>query len=806
MKLSIAWLRELVDFPVDLDEVTDRLTLLGLEVEGVDPVRLAFPGVRVGHVLEAGPHPGADRLILCQVATGSEVVPVVCGAPNVRAGLKVAMALPGSVLPGDVKIKKTRIRGETSMGMICSERELGLGQGHTGILELPDDYELGRELDAYLGYDDTAVEVEVTPNRPDLLSHLGVAREIAAFYRTEVRWPEAGADVSPVEEDRGYRVRILDGEGCPRFTARLMDGISVGVAPVWMRHRLVAIGQRPINAVVDASNYVLHECGQPTHVFDRSKLRGAEILLRKATAQEPFTTLDDVERRLDSHHLLVADTEGPIALAGIMGGANSEVDDSTTDVLLEVAYFDPRTIRRGRRSLNLVTDASYRFERGVDFELLPWASRRLGHLIQETAGGTPSNRLIEARGESLPAAAQFFVRASQVERVVGARLEAEEMAAILQRLEIPAKSASRDGAAGVEVLQPSFRHDLLEEVDAVEELARHYGYDRIPTVDKAPMLTPARRTPSERFRRRLREMFAGRGYHEVVASSFMRDGDLHALDLADDDRRRRTVEVLNPVAQGESRLRSTALPEMLRTVGRNRSRGYRGPIRMFQLSRCFVGRDSDPLPEEPEALVVVWNGAAHPPHFLEPVRPFDLYDALGEVEGLLASFGVAVSRAEEANEPYLRLGASAVLQASGGPLGVLGELSPVVARRFDLRDVTLVAELGLGALERALPGRRDYRPVSPYPPVKRDLSLVVTRTLEYRKILDRLEDVLGEVLESVEVFDLYQGPGLEEGEQALGIRLVLRSEKGTLKDKKVDGLLGRLLEDLHTRYGVRLRA
>lgn len=801
MKLSVQWLRELVDLPEDLDELTERMTLLGLEVEAVTPVRLTYPGVVVGKVLEATPHPNADRLRVCTVHDGSQELQIVCGAPNVRAGIDVALATVGAVLPGDFKIKKSKIRGEVSLGMICSERELGLGRMHDGILELGDAPEAGTPLDEVFGYEDTCIEIEVTPNRPDWLSHLGVARELAAHYRTEVRWPEVAAPVDWAESDGEWSAEVRDPAGCRRFLGRRIDGVTVGQSPLWMRQRLIALGQRPINSIVDASNYVLHETGQPNHVFDRAKLAGSTIVLRRAEAGEVLTTLDDEERTLDAEHLVVADAGKAVAVAGIMGGANSEVEADSSEVLLEVAHFHPQVVRRGRRALALSTDASYRFERGIDHELMPWVVQRLTHLILASSGGTAHAVGFEAQGEPRPEPARFTVRASQVRRVVGVEIPHTDMLGYLQRLQVPVEADGED----LLVTQPSFRHDLLEEIDAVEEIARLHGYDALPLPDRPPMLRPAERTRDELLRRRLRETLAARGYHEVVATSFQSDGDLDLLGLAGDDPRRDTLAVLNPVVKEQASLRSTALPEMLRIVDRNRRRGHQGPIRLFQVDRCFRRDAGGPLATESETLTLVWNGPAVPLHFQAPDAETSPYQVVGEVEALLDSLGIATRREAAEGEAYHRPGSGLRVTASELRVAGVGELHGRVADAFGVEGVVWVAELDLAVLDQALPGVEPYRPFSVYPPSRRDLSLVVPRTVAYAAVVETMHEVLDPLLESEAVFDLYEGEGIPADSRAVGVRLSLRSPSGTLKDSRVEALLAKLLDELERRHAIRLR-
>lgn len=807
MKLSLEWLRELVDLPDDVDAICERLTLLGLEVEEVEDFHLTFPGVVVGHVLEAKPHPDADRLQVCKVDVGGdEALDIVCGAPNARAGIHVAVATVGAVLPGDFKIKKGKIRGQVSLGMICSEKELGLGQGHEGILELAGDTAIGTPFDELYGVRDTVVEFEVTPNRPDWLSHIGVARELVAHYGGALRVPEVDADVAVAAEDEGWTIRIDDPEACWRFRGRLIDGVTVGPSPWWMRKRLLAIGQRPINAVVDASNYVLHECGHPNHCFDRDKIHGQTVIIRRAKDGESFTTLDDAARTLNAEHLLVADAQGGMALAGIMGGADSEVDDTTTKLLLEVAVFDPQVVRKGRRAEVLSTDASYRFERGVDHDAVPWASARLAQLIEKVAGGVVHDVVIEATGSRPARPEPFFVRHGQIERLLGVEVARDEVLRILAGLEIPAEATTEDGAEGIRVNCPSFRHDLVGEVDVIEEIGRHYGFDRLPENARVPMVAPARRGRGEVWRQQLRQAFAARGFHEMMGSAFAPEDDLDALGLAADDPRRRTVAVLNPVVQGESTLKTIAVPEMARTVERNRRRGWTGPIRLFQIARTYVARDGEALPEEKDHLVVAWSGPARPAHADETAREVDPYDALGDLSGVLGGLGVEAHPSVADGEAWMREGSAVALRSGDATLGVLAEIAPTVRRRLDVEIPVLVAVFDLDALVAASEVVVRAQPLSVFPPSRRDLSLVVPRGVRWAAIETTVAENSDGLLETLELFDVYEGDDLPAGTVAYGARLTLRSPKDTLKDKRVDKLIARLLKTLEDAHGIRLRS
>ncbi len=518
-------------------------------------------------------------------------------------------------------------------------------------------------------------------------------------------------------------------------------------------------------------------------------------------------TLDGQERKLQEGNLVIADGSGAVALAGLMGGQATEVSGSTHDLLLEVASFAPQTVRRMRRLLGMNTDASYRFERGVDPELPEWTQRRLALLITACCGGEASPRVFQGLGTRPPETTRFFLRVTQIPRVVGVEITVDEILEMMRRLEIPAEPGEENGIQGVWITQPSFRSDLLEEIDAVEELARLYGYDRIPMEARAPMLRPAERTPREVLRKQLRDHLAAAGFHEVAGSSFMEAADPDRLRLDEEDPRRRSVQVLNPLVSGEGHMKTHSLPECLRMVDRNLRHGWPGPIRLFELDRCFRARGEAELPTEPESLILIWAGPAEEAHYSREAREVDPADAWGELEVLLARLGLEDRLVRPvAAEPFESPGGSALIEAAGETLGRVGVLHPQVLRDFDLEGMVVWASLPLEALQRALPTARSYRPIPVYPPVRRDLSLVVPAGVSYGSVAGILSQLGGEILEDLEVVDLYEGPGIPEGSRAVGVRMVLRSDKGTLKDKRVDSLMAKMLDELGASLAVRLRA
>ena len=620
MRIPLEWLRDYVDIPVAPRVLAQGLTMLGTKIERLHVPSVDFDGVQVGKVLERQRHPNADKLSLCRVDVGGEELRIVCGADNVRAGLTVAVARVGARLAGDVKIRKSKIRGEISEGMICSARELGLGEESDGILELDAALQSGAVFTAGGGTATGAVlEAEITPNRPDCLALLGIAREVAALYETALKlppvWEEAGS-----KRPAPLRVEIESPEDCRRYLGRSFRGVRVAPSPPWLRARLESMGLAPINNVVDVTNYVLFETGQPIHAFDLQKLRRGKIVVRRARAGEKLRGLDGVERTLDAGILVIADGEGPVALAGIMGGADSAVQGTSTDLLLEVAWFRPDLVRNGRRQLGLDTEASYRFERQTDLEAVRWVADRATQLLLDVAGG----EVVEATEDAYPlqpAAVRLHLRAARANRLIGMTLTPAEIAALLGRLHIDASAVG----AGVDVRVPSFRRDLQDEIDLVEEVARMVGYDNIPSdvVPPAPLLHYT--SPRQALLGRLRALMVGLGYFEVRVSAFMERRDPELLGLGEEDPRRRAVCLRNPIVPTLDTMRTTLLPGMLRVLRHNVNRDAPN-LRLMAVDRVFqdVRGGEDGLPHETERLVALACGTSHPESWNEPSRPCDV--------------------------------------------------------------------------------------------------------------------------------------------------------------------------------------
>jgi phenylalanyl-tRNA synthetase beta chain len=817
VKISLNWLQDLVAWDCEADELAARLTMAGLNVEAVEEYQVALPGVVVGRVVEHGPHPNADRLSVCRVDDGTgEPLQVVCGAPNVRADLTVLLARIGTRLPNGLEIKKAKIRGVESHGMICSAREVGLGDDADGIVELETPDPPGTSADRLYGYRDTVFDLEVTPNRPDWLSFLGVAREVAALFGTKVQLPPAW---TPQRGDGGgVKVEIESFADCPRYTAHVLRGVGIAPAPTMIQNRLRAIGARPLNNVVDITNYVMFETGQPLHAFDLAMIAGERIVVRRVGRSQDVVALDGVMRRLEADDLVIADAQQPVAIAGVMGLQNSEVTETTTDLVLESAFFAPGAVRRTSRRLDLVSESSYRFEREADWEAVTYAARRAVQLLQEHAGAGKAVDWTDRYDPDRKRADAVPLRIAQVNRVLGAEIGLEEaverLTAYGLKVQPMGNPVERGGQApNLMVEAPSFRRDLHEEVDLIEEIARSHGYDRIDRPERfRGGAGGAVRIDVERTRR-LRQHLVSRGYFETVTSSFLNVAAFDRLGLSAEDPRRRVLSVRNPHHGGDVALRTLLGPSLLRVVRRNLNADCPVPLRLFQIDRVyrpdlatrgkFRRAEEERLPGEPTLLQLAVAGWEEPGTGGVPADLLELKGLLAELSALLR----VELRLEAVDlEPYLAPGAQWRIVGPGAEtIGAAGRIAPAVAERFEIEQAVAVAELAFAPL---LSGARtwDYRPYARYPAVKRDLSLVVPEGVAYRDVETAVREAGGPFLESVELFDLYRGKGVPAGFAAFGIRLKFRSQKGNLKGKTVDRAIADVATTLQRDLGVRVRS
>ncbi len=847
MNVSLRWLSDYVAHGLTPDQVSERLTMSGLEVEQAVATGPSLDGVVVGAVLDVQPHPDADRLRVCSVRLGDDAEPVqiVCGAPNVAAGQRVPVATVGTtlMLPArdgsglePVTIKKGKIRGQVSFGMICAQDELGLGTGHDGILVLDEAAPVGVPLADYLSPrgdlpGDTVLDIAITPNRPDATSHVGVARDLAALTDTALTLPEVDVPEAGGATADAVTIRIED-DGCARYAAVVVRGVTVGPSPDWLRERLEAIGVRAINNVVDVTNYVLHEIGQPLHAFDLATLADATVVVRGSRPGETVTTLDDLERKLPEGTLLICDGQRPVAVAGVMGGANSEVSDATTDVLIESAFFDPARIRRASKALSLQTDASYRFERGVDPTRQPWAAARAAALLAEVAGGTVQAGLVDQ--VAVPYTPRTVtLRPERVARVLGMDVPRDEIVRLLtaigfevtgdrgSTLEAFAQAALLGSAAaavgeaaeaGLAVTVPPFRPDVTREIDVIEEVARLWGYDRLPTpAATAVPLAPAGDTPSARLLGRVRQRLAALGFREVYTNSLVPAPTAQAFaDAAWTGIGGEPVETLNPISQEMSALRPSLLTGLVTVASYNQARGA-GALRLFEAGhvyrRSVAASDLVEGYHEHTSLVLSMSGPAHRAAWDADARPTDVYDLKGVVLDVLADLGIP-DVAETPRPAPDGLTAYALDLSSGGTrLGSLGRLADGVADQADLQSELFVAELDWDALASlaSRDGVTAYHPISRFPTVERDLALVVPQAQAAGPLLDTIRQSGAPLLQDARLFDVYHGTGVPQGHKSLAFTLRFGADK-TLRDKEVDGRVRRIVKTLEAQHGATLRA
>jgi phenylalanyl-tRNA synthetase beta chain len=791
MRVPLDWLAEFVDLPGD-QELVDRLNLGGFEDAEIETT---------------GPdlweqHPNADRLSLCRVDTGSgEPVDVVCGAPNVAAGQKVAFAPVGMRLPDGTKLGKSKIRGVVSKGMICSARELGLGDDHDSILVLDPSAPVGASASEVMRAGERAVEFGVTPNRGDSASLLGLAREVSALIGGEVRIPETAPEEMGAAASDAIAVSIDAPEGCHHYVARVVRGVRVGPSPEWLHRRLEASGIRSINNVVDVTNLVLLEFGQPLHAFDLAEIRGAWIGVRRAAVGEKLTCLDGETRELHPKDLVICDAERPIALAGVMGGADTEVGDDTVDVLIECAHFHPTVVRLTARRHGLQTEASYRFERCVDRQGVVRAADRAARLLAELAGGEVAAGTVEARGAAPAVSEEIQFEVARANRLLGTDLSVEVARGLLSRVGI----ACEEDAPGILTCHvPTYRNDLHVHQDLTEELARVYGYDRIPTAIPLAPLHPVEERSTWRLAERARDALAAAGLTEAVCLPFVPLGDCDALQLAADDPRRTQLTILNPIKEEEPRLRTTLVPSLLRVAHQNLSRQV-DSVRVFELSRIFLPIPGEGAPAEPLWLTAVltepqetglWEPKAPAPFF---------FRAKGLAERLLIQLGYVASLRGETRSPYLHPGASVAIEVEGQVVGAVGELHPEVAANFELDPACAVIELDLSHVG-ALPRRTArFRDVSRQPQARRDLAVLLDRGQPAGEVLAAVEKAAGADLISAELFDRYEGKGVPEGKLSLAFRLVFQRADRALTEKEVAKATDRVVRMLSHRFGGELR-
>lgn len=801
MIVTYNWLKEYVDIDLSPESLADLLTMIGLEVEGVHSVGGGMDDVVVALVEERAQHPNADKLSLCRVNSGKEVLSIVCGARNFKAGDKVALARIGAVLPGDFRIKRSKIRGSESFGMLCSEKELGLAEESEGIMILDPALELGIPLFDALGLKDTVFEIGLTPNRADCLSVIGVAREIAAKLGKRVKYPEFQLKESGAAITEKASVKVEDPDLCPRYTARYIGGCTIAPSPAWMVNRLNAVGIRSINNVVDITNYVLLEYGHPLHAFDFSFIGGGTVIVRRAGEGEVFTTLDGQERVLTGSDLTIRDAGKVIALAGIMGGENSEIRDTTCDILLESACFAPTAIRRTSKRLGMHTESSHRFERGADIQVLPSALDRAAGLIAELAGGTIAQGVIDVYPQPVDPRV-IAVRLDRIAQILGVGLSGDAVTEMFRNLEFSVTPAE---PGVLQVTVPTFRVDIEREIDLIEEAARLNGYENIPVTMPEVRLFSDRPSRHQRLGRRIRDILVAHGLSEVVNYSFINPKSLDRILLPQDDPRRNCVEILNPLTEEQSVMRTSLLPGLLETAARNASFRLLN-LHLFEMRRVYLANQERELPDEPVFVAGLMSGARDPEVWNRTTEPVDFYDAKGLLENILGSLAIERLKFEAVEpEPYFHPGKSCRVYSGEELLGLFGELHPTVQENYGFEKPVYYFELNF---EQLVTFSADVSSVSPpprFPDTFRDIAMLVGDEIASGAIVECIRGNRIPEMEGVEIFDLYKGSSIPAGQKSIAVRVRYRSNERTLTDEEVNRLHQRVVANLQKKINITIR-
>ncbi len=802
MKISLKWLGDYVDLKLAPKELAERLTMAGIEVKAVNTMG-GWGNMVVGEVLAVNPHPNADRLKLATVSLSGQQLTVVCGAPNIAVGQKVPFAHVGARLidghTGEVvRLESAKIRGILSEGMVCSEKELGISDSHEGIMVLPSEAPIGMPLSEYLG--DTIFDLEVTPNRPDCLCVIGIAREVAALTGQEVRSPKSDYEEEEQSIDALVSVNIASPDLCPRYCASLITGVAISSSPAWLQQRLKSYGMRPINNVVDITNYVMLEHGQPLHAFDYHKLKGQKIIVRRAEKGEAMTTLDEVERALDEDVLVIADGEKPVAIAGIMGGLESEVTDETTAILLESANFARATIRRGARRFQLNSEASLRFEKGLSRELPLVALKRATRLFQELANGKVVKGVVDVYpGKMKPEG--ILISTEEVKRLAGLEVGIDEIIRVLTSLGFECSqnviASEAKQSPQISVTTPYWRSDISCVADLVEEVVRIIGYDKIPTTMLSSTLPEQEPKPRLKLREKIRKIMVGLGFQEVLTYSLT---SLEKLQKLSPELGSEPLKVANPMTKEQEYLRPNLRAGLLTTLAHNQKVDEDG-IRIFEIGKVFLPRGNE-LPQEKEMLCAVLSGAKSDLSWRGEKGELDFFDAKGVAENLLRVLGIA-TEFKPGSDQNLSPAESAEIISGGDSIGVLGVLHPRVAQDFELSETVCLIEIDLERLLTKPIREKRYTPIYRFPAVSRDIALVVDEQISYRQVESIIRNF--PLVTEVTLFDLYAGEQIPQGKKSFAIRIVYQSPDHTLTDEEVDEIQQKMLNRLNQELGATLR-
>ena len=791
MKVSLNWLKEYISVTLEPSEISKKLTMVGLEVEAVEEKYEYLTHVVVAKVLEVKPHPNAGKLSVCRVDVGTDQeLQIVCGAPNVRKGMFAPCALEGAILPGDLKIKAGKLRGEVSQGMLCSASELYLNSDTLGIMDLEGDFKAGTPLDEALKLSDTVFEINLTPNRPDCLSMIGVAREIGAF--TELR-QKLNLPLFSIPEDKigkesihSYaKVEILDPDLCPRYSAGLLFDVKIMPSPFWMQDKLKTVGLTPINNVVDITNFVMLEMGQPLHAFDFDNVAKGNIIIRRASGDTEFKTLDSKTHALQPDMLMICDGERPVAIAGVMGGENSEITDTTTRVLIESAYFNPISIRKTAKITGIATDASHRFERGVDPDGTMNALKRAVSLIAELCDAIITEGCIDVYPEKfVPVDIELSTQALNIR--LGTDFDADTIKRFLESVEFKVKIINNTKLiVGV----PSFRVDVTRPEDLSEEVARLWGYDNIRT--SYPLLSAKGRhlAPKVSLRKKIREILTGFSLSEVINYNFIHENSCDRLNLSAGDKKRNVETILNPISDQMSILRSSMLPGLLETMKKNISQQTTG-VKIFEIGKIFNATQKGFLPEENEMVAGLVTGNQKEQTWYSKKSEIDFFDLKGVVEGFfeaLMIWNLVFEKIEDQSFPYYQKGYAAFVSSGDMLIGSLGKIDAKVLRNFGIKQDAFVFDFDFKVIQDLLPDSISARLLPKFPSISRDITIIVNRCVTVGAVLKQMEIFSGQepLIERIFLFDAFEGPPLSEDKKSLSFRIIYRSGEKTLKEKNI---------------------
>lgn len=794
MLISLDWLKQYVDIKEDIPQLENALTMIGQEVEAIDIQGKHLDNVVIGQITEYGKHPNSDKLTLLKVNVGDEEeLQIICGAPNHKLGDKVVVAKIGAVLPGDFKIKKSKIRDVESFGMLCSQVELGVGEDGDGIIILPEDAPIGEEYRKYAGLDDVIFELEITPNRPDCLSHIGIAREVAAYYGRKVKYPSYTLSEVIDSVNNYAKVRVEDKERCKRYMGRVIRNVTVAESPEWLKKRIRAMGLKPINNIVDITNFVMFEYNQPMHAFDLDKLENSTVVVRAAENGEKITTLDGVERELVNGELVIADEVKPIAIAGIIGGQATQIEPETKNVFLEVAYFTPDNIRKSAKKLGIVTDSGYRNERGLDIENLPEVIDRAAALIAEVASGEVLDEVIDKYIEK-PQKFEIPLNLTKLNTFIGKKLEFDTVGKILSNLGLGIKTLSQDMLL---ITPPTYRTDLTRPEDLYEEVIRMYGFENIEAVMPVEDIESGLKDSKISVADNLKEILKEIGLHEVINYTFIPREALDILKIKD-----KVIEISNPLSEDMVIVRPTLIYSLLANIRDNFNRNQ-FDLRFFEVSKVFT--PAEELANEDLRICVAIAGRPERTLWNPKPKAYDFYTMKGYVEKLLEYMGINRYKLERSSNENFHPGRSADIKIGNDVIGTFGEVHPDVLEAMDIkRERAYVADIDLARAEKYIKSAVKYERIVKYPEVTRDLAIVMDKDILVGNMVEDLKRV-SPLIEKIEIFDVYEGEKIDADKKSVAISIVLRNKVKTLEEKEINDVVTKVLDTISKKYRGEIR-